>query len=234
MARIFITGSTDGLGRAAARSLLDDGHEVVLHARSTERASTLADLASQAAGVVIGDLRSADEVHGVAEQVNAIGRMNAVIHNAGIYRARRRDSTPEGHAGILAVNTLAPFMLTALMGRPDRLVYLSSGLHRGGEGSLRDLDWTERPWNPARAYAESKLHVVALAFFLARRWPGVLSNAVDPGWARTRMGGASAPVDIHTGQRTQGWLAVSMNGASVLTAKMSACPAGVEPRLGAL
>jgi NAD(P)-dependent dehydrogenase (short-subunit alcohol dehydrogenase family) len=87
MARIFITGSTDGLGRAAARSLLDDGHAVVLHARSTERASTLADLASQAAGVVIGDLRSAAEIHRVAEQVNAIGRMNAVIHNAGIYIA---------------------------------------------------------------------------------------------------------------------------------------------------
>jgi NAD(P)-dependent dehydrogenase (short-subunit alcohol dehydrogenase family) len=116
--------------------------------------------------------------------------MNAVIHNAGIYTAPRRGSTPEGHAGILAVNTLAPFMLTALIERPDRLVYLSSGLHRGGEGSLRDLDWTERPWNPARAYAESKLHVVALAFFLARRWPGVLSNAVDPGWVRTRNGTA--------------------------------------------
>ena len=219
MARIFITGSTDGLGRAAARSLLDDHHEVILHARSTERASTLADLASQAAGVVIGDLRSAAEVRRIAEQVNAIGRMNAVIHNAGIYTAPRRGSTPEGHAGILAVNTLAPFMLTALIERPDRLVYLSSGLHRGGEGSLRDLDWTERPWNPARAYAESKLHVVALAFFLARRWPGVLSNAVDPGWVRTRMGGASAPIDIYTGQRTQSWLAVSTEPAAMVTGR---------------
>jgi NAD(P)-dependent dehydrogenase (short-subunit alcohol dehydrogenase family) len=185
MARIFITGSTDGLGRAAARSLLDEGHEVVLHARSTERASTLADLASQAAGVVIGDLRSAPETRSIAEQVNAIGRMDAVIQNAGIYRAPSRGTTPEGHAGILAVNTLAPFMLTALIERPDRLIYLSSGLHRGGEGSLRDLDWTERRWDTARVYAESKLHVVALALFLARRWPGVLSNAVDPGWVRT-------------------------------------------------
>jgi NAD(P)-dependent dehydrogenase (short-subunit alcohol dehydrogenase family) len=219
MVRIFITGSTDGLGRAAARSLLDDGHEVVLHARSTQRASTLAGLAPQAAGVVIGDLRSAAETRRIAEQVNAIGRMNAIIHNAGIYTAPRRGSTPEGHAGILAVNTLAPFILTALIERPDRLVYLSSGLHRGGEGSLLDLDWTKRPWDPARAYAESKLHVVALAFFLARRWPGVLSNAVDPGWVRTRMGGASAPVDIHTGQRTQSWLAVSTEPAAMVTGR---------------
>jgi NAD(P)-dependent dehydrogenase (short-subunit alcohol dehydrogenase family) len=219
MARIFITGSTDGLGRAAARSLLNDGHEVVLHARSTERASTLADLASQAAAVVIGDLRSAAETLRIAEQINAIGRMDAVIHNAGIYTVPTRGSTAEGHASILAVNTLAPFMLTAVMERPDRLVYLSSGLHRGGEGSLRDLDWTERPWDPARAYAESKLHVVALAFFLARRWPEVLSNAVDPGWVRTRMGGASAPVDIDTGQRTQSWLAVSTDPAAMVSGR---------------
>jgi NAD(P)-dependent dehydrogenase (short-subunit alcohol dehydrogenase family) len=219
MARIFITGSTDGLGRAAARSLLDEGHEVVLHARSTERASTLADLASETIGIVIGDLRSAAEVQSIAEQVNAIGRMNAVVHNAGIYRAPSRGSTPEGHAEVLAVNTLAPFILTALIERPDRLVYLSSGLHRGGEGSLRDLDWIQRPWDPARAYGESKLHVVALAFFLARRWRGVFSNAVDPGWARTRMGGASAPVDIHTGQRTQSWLAVSTEPAAMVTGR---------------
>ena len=219
MARIFITGSTDGLGRAAARSLLDEGHEVVLHARSAERASALADLAPQAAGVVIGDLRSAAETRRIAEQVNAIGPMDAVIHNAGIYTAASRGSTPEGHAGILAVNTLAPFILTALIERPDRLVYLSSGLHRGGEGSLHDLDWTERPWDEARAYAESKLHVVALALFLARRWPEVYSNAVNPGWVRTRMGGASAPVDIHTGQRTQTWLAVSTEPAAMVTGR---------------
>jgi NAD(P)-dependent dehydrogenase (short-subunit alcohol dehydrogenase family) len=171
------------------------------------------------AGVVIGDLRSAIDVRRIADQVNTIGRMDAVIHNAGIYTAPNRGSTPEGHAVILAVNTLAPFMLTALIECPDRLVYLSSGLHRGGEGSLRDLDWTKRAWDPARAYAESKLHVVALAFLLARRWPKVLSNAVDPGWVRTRMGGASAPVDIDTGQRTQSWLAGSAEPAAMVSGR---------------
>lgn len=209
MARIFITGSTDGLGRAAACALLDQGHEVVLHARSVERAQALAGLGPAAIGIVTGDLRSAAETRGVADQVNAIGRMDAVIHNAGVYAERSRDPTPEGHAGTLAVNTLAPFILSALIERPRRLVYLSSGLHRGGEGPLDDIDWVRRRWDGARAYAESKLHVTALALAVARRWPDVLSNAVDPGWVRTRMGGASAPVDIETGARTQAWLAGS-------------------------
>ncbi|MCK1420946.1 SDR family NAD(P)-dependent oxidoreductase [Bradyrhizobium sp. 180] len=219
MAIVFITGSADGLGRAAAKSLLDQGHRVVLHARSADRAAALGQLASRAAGMVVGDLRSAAETKSIADQVNAIGRMDAIIHNAGVYTRPSRGSTPEGHAETLAINTLAPYMLTALIERPDRLVYLSSGLHRGGEGSLDDLDWTKRAWDSAKAYAESKLHVVALAVALARRWPKVLSNAVDPGWVRTKMGGASAPVDLDTGQRTQTWLAVSEDSAALVSGR---------------
>jgi len=219
MARVFITGSTDGLGRAAAASLMDNGHTVVLHARSSDRASAVADLASRSAGVVIGDLRSAAETRSIADQVNAIGRMDAVIHNAGVYSTRGRDSTSDGHACILAVNTLAPYMLAALVERPDRLIYISSSLHSAGAGPLRDIDWITRRWDPARAYGESKLYVVALAFALARRWPKVLSNAVDPGWARTRMGGSSAPVDVDTGQRTQSWLAVSNEPAALVSGR---------------
>jgi NAD(P)-dependent dehydrogenase (short-subunit alcohol dehydrogenase family) len=219
MAIVFITGSSDGLGRAAAQSLLDAGHKVVLHARSAKRAATIANLASRSAGVVVGDLSSAAETLDIADQVNAIGRMDAVIHNAGIYSERSRGSTPEGHASILAVNTLAPYILTALIARPDRLVYLSSGLHSGGAGSLGDLDWKTRTWDPGKAYAESKLHVVALAFALARRWPKVLSNAVNPGWVRTKMGGSGAPVDLDTGQRTQSWLAVSDEPAALVSGR---------------
>ena len=148
-----------------------------------------------------------------------MGRMDAIIHNAGVYAERSRSPTPEDHASTLAVNTLAPYMLTALGESPGRLVYLSSGLHRGGEGSLSDLDWTKRTWDPAKAYAESKLYVVALAFALARRWPQILSNAVDPGWARTRMGGRGAPVDVDTGRRTQTWLAVSDDPAAMVSGR---------------
>lgn len=217
MRRIFITGSTDGLGRAAAKTLMAEGHDVVLHARSKQRAAALDDLAPRAAGVVIGDLSSAAETRAIADQVNKLGRMNAVIHNAGIYNEPSRGKTPEGHARILAVNTLAPYLLTALIERPDRLIYLSSGMHRGGSGSLRDIDWVQRRWEAGRAYSESKLYVTALALGLARRWPNVLSNAVDPGWVPTKMGGPGAPDDLEQGHLTQTWLAVSDDPAATVT-----------------
>jgi NAD(P)-dependent dehydrogenase (short-subunit alcohol dehydrogenase family) len=188
---------------------MSDGHAVVLHARSSERAAALADLAPRSGGVVIGDLSSAVETRAIADQVNKIGRMDAVIHNAGIYQEPGRGNTPEGHAKVLAVNTLAPYMLTALIERPDRLIYLSSGMHRGGGSSLQDIDWNTRRWEPSTAYSESKLYVTTLAFAVARHWSGVLSNAVDPGWVPTKMGGAGAPDDLTLGYLTQTWLAAS-------------------------
>ena len=215
MRRIFITGSTDGLGRGAAVALMREGHQVVLHARSKERAkAAFSDLAPQAAGVVIGDLASAAQTRAVADQVNKIGRMDAVIHNAGIFRESSRGTTPEGHAKVLAVNTLAPYMLTALIERPDRLIYVGSSMHHGGDDSLHDIDWAERRWDTSRAYSESKLYVTALAFAIARRWPKVLSNVVDPGWVPTKMGGPGAPDDLEQGHLTQTWLAVSDESAA--------------------
>ncbi len=115
------------------------------------------------------------------------------------------------------MNTLAPYMLTALTDRPDRLIYLSSGLHHAGAGSLRDIDWTGRRWNARQAYSESKLQVTALALTVARAWPEVLSNAVDPGWVPTKMGGTAATGDLEMGYRTQTWLAVSNEAAATVS-----------------
>lgn len=190
MARVLITGSTTGLGRAAARDLLDDGHEVVLHARNSARAGSVDDLARRAAGVVIGDLASAQETRGMADQANVIGGIDAVIHNAAVYVDPQRVATPEGHARTLAVNVLAPYVLTVWMDRPSRLVYMSSGMHRDGDISLRDIDWTARRWNGVQAYCDSKLFITALAFAVGRRWPGVRAHAVDPGWVPARVGAA--------------------------------------------
>ena len=217
MPRIFITGSTDGLGRGAASVLMSEGHDVVLHARTRQRAAVLSDLAPGSAGVVIGDLASAAEARNLADQVNDIGPMDAVIHNAGVFLEPSRAATAEGHAKTLAVNTLAPYLLTALIDRPARLIYLSSGLHHAGAGSLADIDWTRRQWNAGQAYAESKLQVTALALTLARAWPDVLSNAVDPGWVPTKMGGTAATDDLELGYLTQTWLAVSNDTAATVS-----------------
>lgn len=216
MARVFITGSTDGLGLAAARTLVDDGHEVVLHARNRARAS---DLSTDLGPIVIGDLSDADQTRDLARQVNERGRMDAVIHNAGVYVESTRGATPDGHARTVAVNTLAPYILTALIRRPDRLVYLSSGMHHDGATALDDIDWQRRTWNGTQAYCESKLHLTALALAVARHWPDTLSNAVDPGWVPTKMGGAWATDDLDLGHLTQTWLAVSDDTSATVSGR---------------
>jgi NAD(P)-dependent dehydrogenase (short-subunit alcohol dehydrogenase family) len=218
MARVFITGSSDGLGRMAAQLLVEQGHRVVLHARNEQRGQEAMAAVPGAEAVVVGDLTSIAQTRGVAEQVNARGSFDAVIHNAGIgYRERHRIATEDGLPHVFAVNTLAPYILTALIHRPKRLVYLSSGLHRSGDASLEDLAWEHRPWQGQQAYSDTKFHDVLLAFAIARRWPDVLSNALEPGWVATRMGGAGAPDDLDAGHRTQAWLAVSDDPAATVT-----------------
>jgi NAD(P)-dependent dehydrogenase (short-subunit alcohol dehydrogenase family) len=197
-----------------ALQLIGEGHAVVLHARSLPRAAALADLALRSAGIVVGDLSRADETRSVAEQVNRIGRMDAVIHNAGVYGARGRATTADGCAKMLAVNTLAPYLLTALVRRPDRLIYLSSDMHYGARGALRELEADMPRGDRDSIYSDSKLYVTALAFAVARYWPEVLSNAVDPGWVPTRMGGPAAPDDLDLAHVTQAWLAVSDDPAA--------------------
>jgi len=135
-----------------------------------------------------------------------------VIHNAGIgYRETRRVETEPGVPDIFAVNVLAPYVLTALIERPDRLVYVSSGTHHGVRLRMDDLLWTKRAWSGFSAYAESKLCDVLLAFAVSRRWKDVKSNALEPGWVPTKMGGRSAPDDLRQGCVTQAWLATSQD-----------------------
>ncbi len=207
--RVLITGSADGLGQLSARQLIAEGHEVILHARSGARGREALEGAPGAAGALTGDLSSIAQVRRLAEQANHSGRFDGVIHNAGVYTLPRRRQTEDGLSLVFAVNVLAPYLLTALMTRPDRLVYLTSGLHRSGSPDLSDLQWERRPWSGMQAYSESKLWDVVLAFAVARRWPEVCANAVEPGWVPTKMGGPGAPDDLTLGADTQAWLAAS-------------------------
>jgi NAD(P)-dependent dehydrogenase (short-subunit alcohol dehydrogenase family) len=209
MSRVLVTGSADGLGRLAAQQLIDGGHEVVLHARNRARADDAVRMTPGARAVLVGDLSSIRQTRGIAEEANASGRFDAVIHNAGVGFREPRTETVDGLSHLFAINVLAPYLLTALMTTPDRLVYLTSGMHRGGDPDLSDLQWTRRRWNGAQAYSDSKLFDVVLALAVARRWPDVLSNAVEPGWVATRMGGPGAPDDLDLGADTQVWLATS-------------------------
>jgi len=210
VARIFVTGSAEGLGQLAARRLVASGHEVVLHGRNRDRARHAMHAVPGAKAALVGDLASIRGTRALAEQANAIGPFQAVIHNAGVYRpSEPRRETVDGLDDVFAINTLAPYLRSALIQAPQRLIYLTSGLHRGGDPDLEDLPWRRRRWNGSQAYANSKLFVVVLAFAVARLWPHVLSNTVDPGWVPTRMGGPSAPDDVEQGAQTQVWLAVS-------------------------
>jgi len=218
MSRVFITGSSDGLGQMAAHLLIEQGHSVVLHARNQRRGQEAMSAVPGAETVVIGDLTSIAQTRKVAEQVNVLGAFDALIHNAGIgYREPRRIATEDGLPHLFAVNTLAPYILTALIKRPKRLVYLSSGLHRDGDESLQDLTWEDRAWQGQQAYSDTKLHDVLLAFAVARHWPEVFSNAVEPGWVATKMSGPGATDDLDAGHRTQVWLAVSDDPAATVT-----------------
>ena len=199
MARVFITGSSDGLGFMIGQVLADQGHQVVLHARNDARAADAKKAAPKAEAVVVGDLASIAATKDLAAQVNALGSFDAVIHNAAVgYREEQR-LTSDGVPHVFAINTLAPYILTMLIDRPKRLVYLSSGMHERANANLDDIFWRKRRWDGSSAYAESKLHDVMLAFTVARLWTNVLSNAVTPGWVPTKMGGAGAPDDIRPG-----------------------------------
>ena len=188
MARVFVTGSSDGLGKMAAQLLVEQGHGVVLHARNEQRANDARAAVPQAEAVLMADLSSIKQTRTLADQVNALGVFDAVIHNAGLgYRESSRNPTEDGLPSVFAVNTWGPYLLTALIQRPKRLIYVSSGLHHSGDASLDDLAWEKRKWQSQQAYSDTKLHDVLLAFAVARLWPNVLSNSLEPGWVATKM-----------------------------------------------
>jgi NAD(P)-dependent dehydrogenase (short-subunit alcohol dehydrogenase family) len=207
MKRILITGSADGLGRLAAKALVENGHEVVLHARDAQRAKEAIANVAGVRAVLAADLATVNGAKELAEQANALGKFDAVIHNAAVFKASGRD--------ILAVNTLAPYVLTCLMTRPERLIYMSSGMHGGGSPRLESFK--DDP--DSITYSDSKLHVYMLCKAVAEAWPDVYSNALDPGWVPTKMGGPEAPDSLEDGYATQVWLATSDEPAACVSGR---------------
>jgi NAD(P)-dependent dehydrogenase (short-subunit alcohol dehydrogenase family) len=220
MASVFVTGSADGIGRQTARMLVAAGHRVVLHARNDERARVATDAVPGAAAVVTGDLASLAQTRALARAATEQGPFDAVVHNAGVaLSGSRRQVTEDGLERTFQINVLAPYLLTMLMPLPRRLVYVTSGMAWDGTIDLTDLQRERRRWSGTAAYCDSKLCDIALALAVARRHPEVLSNAVCPGWVRSRMGGPAAPTDLRTGAATQVWLATSDEPAALITGR---------------
>ena len=210
MARILITGSSDGLGSLTARALVKKGHSVVLHARNDQRAQDARAACPGAETCIVGDLSKIAETKKMAEDINHLGTFDCVMHNAGLYTGPYR-KTMEGWPSIFAVNSLSPYILTCLVNpKPKRLVFVSSGLHSGGDPSCKDITWRERGergFRDFQAYSDTKLHDILLSCFFAKKWPNVQSNSLDPGWVPTKMGGTGASGDINAAVETYVMLA---------------------------
>lgn len=207
MARIFITGSADGLGQMAAAELLRQGHRVVLHARNEQRAQQAMDKIPGAETALWADLSDMEQVKRLSTEVDQLGSFDAIIHNAGVYQVPKDV--------ILNVNTLAPYVLTCLIRPPRRLIYLSSGMHLSGDATLKGLQNKQ----PSVSYSDSKLHDLILAKAVARKWPHVYANAVNPGWVPTKMGGGGAPDNLEQGFQTQVWLAGSNDPKALVSGR---------------
>lgn len=194
MARILITGSSDGLGSFAAKKLVERGHQVVLHGRNEQRAEDASNACPGAKSAVVGNLTSLEETKKLADDINKLGTFDCIIHNAALYRGPFR-KTSEGIPALVAVNTIAPYVLASLITRPKRMVFVSSGMHYSGSGNLDDVLYAkrgERGYHESSAYSDSKLHNVIFAKAFARRWPDVRVSSLDPGWVATKMGGSMA------------------------------------------
>lgn len=190
MAKIFITGSSDGLGLLAAQALAKRGHAVYLHARNDSRAQDARRGCPEAKDVLVGDLSSVDETKRLAAQLSEKGPWDAIVHNAGLMTRQ-----PAARNDMFVVNTVAPYVLTCLVRPPPgRYVFLSSSMHQGGDPSLRDIERS--------GYSDTKLHNIMLARWFTRHLKSghgggrVDCTSMDPGWVPTKMGGAGATDDI--------------------------------------
>lgn len=205
MSKIFVTGSTDGIGFLVAQQLLKDGHEVHLHARNEQRSHDVKQKLEQETSVLIADLSVINEVKRLARELNERGPYDAIIHNAGVLSVASEV--------IFRVNVLAPYLLTKWVEKPKRLIYLSSSMHRGGKAFNGNFNIQKI------SYSDSKLYVMALMRAFARQNPKLYVNAVDPGWVPTKMGGRSAPDNLQKGYETQAWLATSQDKEVLVSGK---------------
>jgi NAD(P)-dependent dehydrogenase (short-subunit alcohol dehydrogenase family) len=196
---VVVTGASSGIGAAAAVEIARRGATVVPVGRSPQRladtVSRISDAGGHADEPVQADFASLAEVRRAADMLGERHpRIHVLVNNAGMV-AGRRELTADGYEMTLAVNHLAPFLLTNLLldrlraGAPARVVTTSSDAHRSGKIDFDDLNG-ERSWSTWSAYGNSKLANILFTRALARRLEGerVTANCLHPGVIRTSLG----------------------------------------------
>ncbi|TDD72570.1 SDR family NAD(P)-dependent oxidoreductase [Jiangella aurantiaca] len=217
--RALVTGSNDGIGAAVAHALVGEGYEVVRHARNRVRADDYLSDAPEGTQIAVGDFASLAETHDVARQAAALGPFDVVVHNAGTGAPPARELTADGIERTLQVNAVAPYLLTALMPPPERIVYVGSDSIRN---TLLDLDDIQSgaDWDQGAAYGRSKIALTALGLYVARHWPSRLVNVVHPGWVRSKMSGEAAPLSLEEGADTIVWLALARDPEALVSGEL--------------
>jgi len=222
---ILVTGSTDGIGKATAKALARQGHRVLLHGRDREKGrAVLGEFASEGStepDLFTADLSTLPGVRALAREVSdRYERLDVLLNNAGIYLGERV-LTADGFETTLAVNLVAPFLLSHLLlpvlsaAAPARIVNVASSAHFDAPG----IDWEnlqgEREYDGWGAYARSKLGVVLFTAGFARELdPGEITvNCLHPGVICTKLLRSAFPVypcdTPEAGSRTSVYLATS-------------------------
>ena len=197
---VLITGGTSGIGKAAAKALAGMGAEVVVTGRNRQKGEgALQEIRSESGNnrvsLLLADLAAQAEVRRLAKEFRAShARLDVLVNNAGLYKTRRTE-TPDGIEMTLAVNYLAPFLLTNLLldllkkSAPSRVINVSSEAERWGKIDLDDLQ-SERRYRGFPVYGKSKLANIMFTYELAERLrgTGVTANCMHPGSVNTNMG----------------------------------------------
>jgi NAD(P)-dependent dehydrogenase (short-subunit alcohol dehydrogenase family) len=200
---VLITGGTSGIGRAAATALAAMGAEVAVTGRSRQRGEAAVEEIRDTSGnervsLMLADLAVQTEVRGLAEEFRErYDRLDVLVNNAGIIQSKRTE-TPDGLELTLAVNHLAPFLLTNLLldllkeSAPSRIITASSEARRGAQIDFEDLQ-SERRYRAFKVYGMTKLANILFTYELAERskGTGVVANCLHPGAVNTNFGSSN-------------------------------------------